>query len=638
MNPRTPGHERPECVACLRPFGRTRAVAHQLLGNTPVCDHCWHLAGGAQAILDRAHLFAEGTDTLILAFDERADAMIAAANPVDLLHPADRVVVDNGVRWSVLRTIIPRDRLRLTSWIADRTASVPTGTTRPDGPEAWLVLVTLAIAADTEEFKQPRGTKRRRWWRIARVFALCADRDGRPLTWAAHDVVAEAVGCSTKTVQRCLRWLESAGLLHEVVPGCVLRRCQVPEGETAQQRNARQEREALAEAAAVIDAEARRVRTEAELTAVRAGHGGLAALAAADDLLADQPGLPGNLLDDDGQDHRPLDRQVPLWDKNPEEWVRITPVYELRRPLTPLEREEADRIAATVITPPTPGQVLAEQHRDAWVHPANAHVHSDLVLITHDGTTVRLDNSDMEAWLTAVDAVTCGNAAKLVRTTSFVHPPKVTSLREIKSLTQNGLWISGRASRDASKKSPISVQDHEVISVNTEVIGGIAKQLAKPAPEARQVARWLLESSLDPILCDGVTEDYLTALIAGSGLLRHEWTWDDIRDEIHGLPEHPHLPRHIRTPRAFITDRLRSAADYPHLPPSIRRQILEIERGSRWFAENATNTRDAAREAERAARRKEIDNCPLCDQSGWLDLPSHVPTARCTHDPDTQGW
>lgn len=138
----------------------------------------------------------------------------------------------------------------------------------------------------------------------------------------------------------------------------------------------------------------------------------------------------------------------------------------------------------------------------------------------------------------------------------------------------------------------------------------------------------------DTALYEGLTpevEHTLAAVVASTGLLRHGWTEDDLRDEIHGLPEHL-PPRWIHNPRAFILDRLR-AAD-PNLPPSKRRVILAIERGSKFFSEH----RDRLHEAERNTRRAAIDACPLCDHNGILDLGDDVPLLRCNHDPDSDGW
>lgn len=592
------------------------------LGEASICDQCWHLSGGAEKILARAKAMAEGTSEVpVLTMDPWSEALIAgAAGNTDLLHPHDRLVVENGVRWSTLRKIIPRDRLRLAAMVAERVESTPAHTELPAGITAWQTEVIARIAADLDEFRQPRGTKRRRWWRICRVFALCCDRDGRPLTWAAHEVVAEAVGCSTKTVQRCLRWLEGQGLIREVVPGCVLRRSHTAERETEQERADRLAREVVAEAEAIARTAAR--------TPVAAGQRASTGDAGAEE-------------HQDSADVEQVDvrRTRPVWDDNPDEWVHIAAVYELRVPLTELQRAEADRIAAaSAPPPPSAGELLAEQHRGLWVHPLNAFLQKDVVLITHDGACGLVASDDPETWFAALNAVTSGNAVKLVRTRSFVHPPQVWNLEEIKSRTENDLWINGRATRDSSTKE--RSRQGQCDSVHTEATEvknpqrDVAKKRVKPVPEARQCARWLLNKTLDAVLVEGLDQDFenrLTSLIAGSGLLRHGWTWDDLLDEIHGLPEHQHLPRWIRDPRAWITARITQAK--PHLPPSTRQEILAIERTSKWFAEQP----EKRREAERAARWAAIQACPLCDNNGLLDLPG-APVVRCNHDPDSGGW
>ena len=181
-------------------------------------------------------------------------------------------------------------------------------------------------------------------------------------------------------------------------------------------------------------------------------------------------------------------------------------------------------------------------------------------------------------------------------------------------------------------------------SVNTEVIeeknpqvGGKKKQVRQPS-EARLCAQWLLRKKLDAVLCEGLDREFenrLTSIIAGSGLLRHGWTWKDLRDEIHGFPENKHLPRWIRDPCGWIIAAF-ARAD-PERPPSLRwreRELKKIESGSRWFAENAARPL----EAERAARRDAIDKCELCDHSGLLDLGDDVPVTRCNHDPHSGGW
>lgn len=57
------------------------------------------------------------------------------------------------------------------------------------------------------------NAKRRRWWRICHILRCCADRDTRPITWVTQDEIAAAIGCSTRTVRRCVAWLRDEGLL-----------------------------------------------------------------------------------------------------------------------------------------------------------------------------------------------------------------------------------------------------------------------------------------------------------------------------------------------------------------------------------------------------------------------------------------
>ncbi|CAL9677636.1 hypothetical protein SUDANB95_07962 (plasmid) [Actinosynnema sp. ALI-1.44] len=591
-----------------------------LLGELVVCDQCWHVAGGAEAIRARALSLMEGGDQPVLAMDPLVEEMLAGANPLDMLHPTDRLLVDSGVRWSVARHIVPKARVELAKRIAERSA--PSGTAASEDAVAWLAVVTQHIASDQEEFKQPRGSKRRRWWRILRVYAICADRQGRPLTWAAHEVVAEAVGCSTKTVQRALRWAERRGLLWEVVPGCVLPKASSPTDETPAEREDRLAREAVAEAEAVAAEEAARARAKAELDAVRVGFSGPLALAVADLAIATPAPAVPDPDDVEGEREQPT--------------VRLTPVYELRVPLSGDELAERKRIAAA-LTPPPPsaGQLLAEQHREHWVHPVNAGLYGALVVIGHDGSHVLVHgdtDAAYEAFQVAVEAVISGNAVKLVRTTSFVHPPQVSSVEEM-NLLLPGVVDKRAASRRSDDGSSVEVVAELPSGGRTEP--GEAKKPSRPKTAAEQAADWLLREGLDPLVCGGVSRSWLSAVIAGSGLLRHEWTLGDLRDLIHGEPAHPHLPRFIREPKAWI--RAQFAAADPVMPPRKARFINEVERSTQWFAARRASERQAKRQAEIAARRAAIDACKLCDEVGWLHV-TEGPTVRCSHDQDTGGW
>jgi hypothetical protein len=152
-----------------------------------------------------------------------------------------------------------------------------------------------------------------------------------------------------------------------------------------------------------------------------------------------------------------------------------------------------------------------------------------------------------------------------------------------------------------------------------------------------RAAAWLLRSRLDAQLCEGVSLRWLAAQIRGAHLLdRHGWSWQDLADLLHGVPEHPHLPRHVRNPRGWI--RARFTAATPTLPPSSLREVLDIERRSGFFRQRRDDAPAAAMRAAAAARRAAIDACPLCDELGWLHVPDGVPVPRCTHDPTSGGW
>jgi hypothetical protein len=621
-----PDH-RPECAACQRPFGRPRRSVADLLGELFVCDQCWHVAGGAKVIRARAVSLMEGGSEPIFTMDPLVEGLLVGANPIDLLHPTDRLLVDSGVRWSIARHIVPKARVELAKRVAERSA--PAGTAASEDAVAWLAVVTQHIAADQDEFKQPRGSKRRRWWRIFRVYAICSDRQGRPLTWAAHEVVAEAVGCSTKTVQRALRWAERRGLLWEVVPGCVLPKASSPTNETPAERESRLAREAVAEAEAVAAEEAARIRAKAELGAVKAGFRGSLALAVAN-LTAPEQGKQDSAATTTGDVDEGQEQPM----------VRLTPVYELRVPLSGDELAERKRIAVALTPPPPPppsaGQLLAEQHRAGWVHPVNAGIYGALVVVAHDGShaLVHGDTDEAyEAFQVAVHAVSCGNAVKLIRTNCFVHPPQVSSVEEM-NLLLPGVVDKRAASRRSDEESDSPpLGPVEAAEPQTNASG--PNQPPRPLTAAERAAEWLLREGLDPLVCDGVSRSWLAAVVAGSGLLRHDWEHGDLRDLIHGEPEHPHLPRHIRDAKAWIKAQFADAD--PTMPPRKTRLISEVEQSSSWFAERRAAERRAERQAEIAQRRAEINACQLCDEIGWLHV-DEGPTVRCSHDQDTGGW
>ncbi|WP_394622319.1 hypothetical protein JNUCC0626_50150 (plasmid) [Lentzea sp. JNUCC 0626] len=590
--------QRPECVSCTRPMGRRRTP---LINDEPlyVCDLCWHLAGGAQAVA--AKLAGEQPQPL-LELDPGAEALMLAVAEQDQLHPLDRLLTMSGIRWAVLRQIVPAARVDLAGRVLNRIA--PEHTRPAQGAATWMEAVEQQIR-DSTEFRYK--AKQRRWWRIARVFAICADRTGRPLTWVSQEEIAAAVGCSDRTVRRCVRWLQQVGLLWEVVPGCRLPMMEVPEGETPSEREARLKRRAAALAAE----EAARTNARCEVDAVRAGRRGLAAVAAA---AAARPKQP--LISEDGDDEAPK--------------VNLVPVYELRVQLSPDEKTEADSIVQAYAQQRTPGELVAQRNLDRLVHPRNAHLYQELVAIGHDGTQVVLDA------LEATDALTCGYAVALMRLDKNGHPPQVGSVDQLKSNYVRPV-DNRRASRGCDEERAPSPEDGPDSFADEQTGVPESDRKRKRPSRAQRAAERLLRSLLRPEVCEGVSIRWLTARLRGSRLLDAGWTEQDLADHIHGLPEFSQLPHHIRSCRSWINARLARAI--PHLPPSKQYEIAKVEgveADARRAARQAAVAR--SRREEIAARREAIDECVLCDELGWLHIPDDGPTVRCSHDLEAGGW
>ncbi|MDN5932525.1 MAG: helix-turn-helix domain-containing protein, partial [Pseudonocardia sp.] len=315
-------------MACGRRYGRRRSpsvegAALWDCAELVVCDQCWHLAGGTAAITSR--LVADGEAVAPeLVFDPVVEAVLAAAAEYDELHPIDRLLVESGVRWEVLRHIAVPARMQLAGTVLRRPPA-PDATRSADSARVWLDHVEARIRAQTGPNSAAGvgfvyNAKRRRWWRIANLLACAADRDTRPLTWATQEELAAAVGCSTRTVRRAVAWLRTEGLLWEIVPGCRLPQQHSPDGETATEaatRRARLTAAVAAEDAAIARARARSATARAELGAVTAGHAGPAA----------QIALPDDVL-------TALETEPPT--KTDPALVNLSPVYELRIPTEPL--------------------------------------------------------------------------------------------------------------------------------------------------------------------------------------------------------------------------------------------------------------------------------------------------------------
>lgn len=553
-----------------------------------VCDQCWHLAGGTAAITTRLAGEAGGTMEPALVFDAAVEALLVDAAEYDELHPIDRLLVESGVRWTVLRHIAVPARMQLAGQVLRRPA--PEATRSADSARVWLAAVEARIRAQTGPTTHGPDAgagvrfvyraKQRRWWRIANLLACAADHDRRPLTWVTQEEIAAVVGCSTRTVRRAVAWLRAEGLLWEVVPGCRLPQQHVPDAETATEAAAR--RAALAAAVAAEEAAITRARAHsalarAELDAVDDGHTDAAAAA--------QLALPDDVT---------TDLDLDLAAEPDPALVNLSPVYELRVPAEP------DPVTTPTRPAPTTEPLTSEN-------------------------TDRLESAD-----------------------KFVHPPQVCNRDPLKSKyvqtvdkrrAPRGPYASGSGESGCSTASPATLSGAEAAQ-GRQAPPAAGETPSTPQSQAVQAAQWLLRSRLDLRVCDEVSLRWLAAQIRASHLLDdHGWTWEDLADLIHGHPEHTHLPRHITNPRGWIRARLTAAN--PTLPPSKLRLVLSIERSSTLFEQRRRATADATAAAQRsdiAARRAEIDACQLCDELGWLHIARDTPTSRCSHDPAAGGW
>jgi hypothetical protein len=540
-----------------------------------------------------------------------AEALLGGQALDDERHPIDQYLVECGVRWCVLRYVAPPARVDLALQISARTA--PDHTRSAISAQVWVDAVDERIRR-SRDFRYE--SKRRRWLQIAQRYADASDRDRRPLTWLAQDDIAAAVGCSTKTVQRCEQWLQGQGLLFELVPGTRLPMMDQPEDENPVERESRIRAQLHKLAEAVAAEEAARQRARAELAAVRAGHNGReAAGIAAHDSPATAP-IPTQTSENAD------DQEIPL--------INICPVYELRVPMTPAERAEHAAVADAFTVRRSAGRVLLDHHRQHAVHPRNAHVYADLVAVFEDGSIKRATSK------AAAEAVTCGYVIGLLRSTENVCPPDLPIEDQIVSSSPDAV-DKRRAPRGLDQRGSREKRSDSPAERRTRPSEG--RSVAKRRSRAEWAARRLLRSTLDPRLCEDVSESWLAARLRSSGLLNHGWTDQDLADHLHGYPQWPHLPHRISNCRAWISARLSKAE--PHLPPHKLQLIDEVEKSSPWFQRRnrqEVDQRELARQAEIAQRRRAIDACGLCDELGWIEVPNGTPTVRCNHDSSTGGW
>lgn len=605
-----------------RPTGDGLIAAAELI----VCDRCWHTAGGVDAV--QAVLEEDGELVLTLEGSAEFEALVTAAEEYDQRHPIDRFLIEAGIRWETLRLIAVPARCDLVRWVLER---VPPAYTRlAVSPDAWIEAVAARIEAQSgTEFKY--NAKRRRWWRIANVLRCCSDCRRRPLTWVSQEEIAAAVGCSTRTVRRCVAWLQREGLLHEVLPGCQMPRQAVPDDETTAEQAERHARMA----AAIVAEDAARARAKAELSAVRGGLFGDQAAAAAEEVLSpvEEAALAATLAG--------LEPGL----------VQLVPVYELRVPLADAERAEEVAITRAHTVLGTAGEALARRHAAELVAVANAHVYRGLFAIGHDGQLARMTGPD------AATAVTCGNAIGLLRSDQNGHPPQVVTVDQVKSIAVQ-VVDKGPASPGSGQGGVQQGRNAADSAADGQTLPPKADHPKVRQSEAVRAAEWLLQSRLHPDLCDDVSVHWLASLIRGSQLLSAwdmtygdanerdaAWNfevppaWNELADQIHGVPEYTNLPRFIRNPRGWIKARF-ARAD-AQTPPSKSKILQRIEAASPALQQRRQAKIDQTRQAEITTLRAAIDGCPLCDEIGWLAADPTDPTApvvKCTHDADTGGW
>jgi hypothetical protein len=516
-------------------------------------------------------------------------------------HRWNEVLTQAGVRWCVLRWVPRSVRRDLALQVLSRVA--PEDTKRAESAALWLDEVKARIER-SPRFK--RACSRVMAMRVAETYAALVERDGRPLTWITQEEIAAAVGRSDRTVRRYLDWLRAEGLLHELVPGTRLPSMDRPEDETEDEADARRQREAegiRAEEAARQRAreafkahkDAERQQVRAELDAVRAGHRGSAAAEVAENATADLD-LPD--LAAVIEEARAI-----LSAANEATLLNIAPTYELRLPLSEAELAEAAGLR---------------------------------------------------------EAMTSANAAANAAETRNVHPPHYPLEKEESSECVRD--VEKKKSRGASRRrdnkgahSAVSSSDLDAAGLSE---GSEGDRLNRRASRALRAAEALLGGELDPKVTHGVSLRWLTARIRGSRLLDHDWTIEDLADCIHGRPEQPHLPKHIRSPRAWIHARL--AAATPAMPPSRLAQVLEVENThvkARRQVRQAADARDRAAairacshcdevglvETAAGVQRCRHDSataaCSMCDTAGWLLVDDLAGVeVRCSHDPATSGW
>ncbi|KAA2245880.1 hypothetical protein F0L68_41220 [Solihabitans fulvus] len=327
------------------------------------------------------------------------------------------------------------------------------------------------------------------------------------------------------------------------------------------------------------------------------------------------------------------------------ELVRLVPVYELRVPVTEAEQAEEASISRAHSLLRSPGEQLLHQHQAEQVHPANFLLYRSVTVVHAGGGHAVHDPLNLACLDPSTLCPDCGPVAGYLRHTPLGvdlhkhqngHPPEVCHGDQLKSSSVQA--VDNGPAAPGSDQGQVQVAGNGPDSPAAGLTGpGEGRCPKNRQSEAVRAAEWLLRSRLDPRLCDDVSVRWLAGVIRGSKLLsQHEWSWEDLADLLHGVPEFTNLPYFIRHCRKWIRARIRRAI--PNLSPSKLKVIRDIERDSSAFQQRRQVEAGQARLAEIAARRAAINACGFCDENGMLDLGNDAPVARCNHDPDTRGW
>lgn len=585
-----------QCLKCGRP-GRQRPTLVESFPRPVACDLCWHSCGGAEGLA--AVVAGEVPDPFPARSPVEELRQVDDGLRWDDLHPVDQFLIESGIGWGQLRWVPRPARVALALNL--KTRRPPEGTQAAESRQLWLDEVLTRIACSID-FHQDRS--RRTCYSVAEVYAWDRNRTGRPLAWMTHETVGEAIGKSSKTVQRSVHWFLQQELMHEVVPGLKLPRMSLPENPTADERaaarTADEERMAAAEQAEA--AAMARARAELELVATGLPRREAVLIAA---LRHPAPAVPQ-------QDEKAG-------------FVFVAPVYELRVPIPAEVLAERAAIERAQREQRCLGLRILDANRDQYIDVRNAlALGRHVIAVGSDGTLawVTADELLVASGRDAVEgSLTCANVVGFLRGTENVHPPLglfnhdqfLTVLDVDKRPASPGSWTSlfrsgpqiASPARKRPRRRPDTPKGHS----------GTQRQ----AEELRR--------QLDPALAE-IPVRSLEALIRP--WLAATWSVSSILRRIHGQG----VPTFVHSPTRYVRHRLKDVPQglSPDQRDALQRKIDELDTENRRAAQHRVDV-------EARMKRQRIADCDLCDEYGWVVLDEDQDVvARCNHDSVTGGW